>query len=108
MDSSNDKIKVNIIDLDGSEYTLEFAIDNSVSLMDILRDSGLSMGHCGGMALCASCHCIIIDRDLSDLKSPEEEDMLYQLYNVELKSRLTCQIPISKDLDGITLKLANN
>jgi len=108
MDSNKEKIKLIIIDLDGSEHSLEVVVENNVSLMDVLRDFGLTMGHCGGMALCASCHCIILDRDMSDSKSPEEEDMLYQLYNAEYKSRLICQIPLSKEIDGITIKLANN
>ena len=76
--------------------------------MEFLREFGMSIGHCGGMALCASCHCYIIDDPLSSERSEEEQDMLNQLYNEKDTSRLICQIPLESHLDGITLQLANS
>ena len=103
------KITINIIDLDGLKHELSVNLDSGdCSLMEILRDFGLSIGHCGGMALCASCHCYIINGPLLSNKSEEEKDMLNQLCNEKDTSRLICQIPLHSHLDGITLKLANN
>ena len=68
----------------------------------------MSIGHCGGMALCASCHCYIIDGPLSSESSKEEQDMLNQLYNEKDTSRLIYQIPLESHLDGIMLQLANS
>jgi ferredoxin len=103
------KITINIIDLDGIKHKLQVNLDSSdYSLMEAVRDFGLSIGHCGGMALCASCHCYIINGPLLSEKSEEEKNMLNQLYNDKHTSRLICQIPLQSHLDGITLQLANN
>ncbi len=63
-------------------------------------------GTCGGMALCASCHCYIQTEHQLGSPSEDEEDMLDQAFFVEENSRLSCQIPITKEIDGLTIKLA--
>ena len=68
----------------------------------------MSIGHCRGMALCASSHCYIIDGPLSSERSKKEQDMLNQLYNEKDTSRLIYQIPLESHLDGIMLQLANS
>ncbi len=104
-----DTIAVNIIDLDNQKHSINIAIDPSLSLMEVVRDAGFEMGNCGGMALCASCHCYIkLDKSLP-IKTEEEIDMLDQLHNTNMnESRLICQIKIDKKLDGITLKIIND
>lgn len=87
-------------------HQLSIDLDNQYqNLMEFLRDFGLSMGHCGGMALCASCHCYIIQGPILTNKSAEEIAMLNQLHNENDTSRLLCQMPIKSQLDGIILKL---
>ena len=104
-----DTISVNIIDRDNQKHSLDIAIDSSLSLMEVVRDAGFEMGTCGGMALCASCHCYIKLDKVLPIKTEEEIDMLDQLYNTNLnESRLICQIKIDKKLDGITLKIIND
>ena len=53
------KISINIINHNGKTHTIETVVDSELSLMDVVRDAGFEMGNCGGMALCASCHCYI-------------------------------------------------
>ena len=66
------------------------------------------MGNCGGMALCASCHCHVTHEKSLNKLSKEEEDMLDQLHNSDINfSRLICQIPVNKNLDGIVLSIKN-
>ncbi len=105
-----DVITISIIDFDDQLYTLKTLIEKGQSLMDVLKGLDFHMGHCGGMALCASCHCYIESYDNSNVKlSAEEEDMLDQLHNFDFeKSRLICQIPMSKKLDGIILKIVRD
>jgi 2Fe-2S ferredoxin len=63
-------------------------------------------GTCGGMALCASCHCYVLsDHELGEA-SDDEEDMLDQAFFVEDNSRLGCQIRIKEEIDGLVVKLA--
>ncbi|MCL4116883.1 UNVERIFIED_CONTAM: hypothetical protein GTU68_060634 [Idotea baltica] len=77
------------------------------NLMEICRASELPVeGTCGGMALCASCHCYVeSEHELSE-PTEDEEDMLDQAFFVEDNSRLGCQIKLSPELDGLKVKLA--
>ena len=101
-------ILIYIIDHNGQKHTINAIVQPNLSLMDVVRDGGVAMGNCGGMALCASCHCSIkCDKEL-DKKSIEEEQMLDQLPDADFNtSRLICQIPLTMKLDGITLILKN-
>jgi|TARA_Y100000994_G_C15683421_1_gene438690 ferredoxin len=104
-------IKVNIIDVNDEEHTITTSVNTELSLMDVVKNAGFSMGNCGGMALCASCHCYISNshNTILNQKTDEEEDMLDQLHNSNLeKSRLICQIPLSEELNGVTLKIIKN
>lgn len=88
-------------------HELEAPTDMNFNLMEILKAHELPVeGTCGGMALCASCHCYIkSDHKLSE-PSEDEEDMLDQAFFVEDNSRLTCQIKIKEELEGLEIQLA--
>jgi len=104
-----DVITINIVDIDDEKYIIKTPIDLNLNLMDVLKNEGFHMGNCGGMALCASCHCYIQSDVVLNDKTDEEEDMLDQLHNSEIdKSRLICQIPLTPSIDGITLKIVRN
>ena len=104
-----EKISINIIDFDGERYSIKTDVDINSNLMDILKEEGFSMGHCGGMALCASCHCYVEHNKELPTMNIEEESMLDQLNNLnQTESRLICQIPCTHELDGITIKLVRN
>ena len=99
-----EKISINIVDIDGEKYTIQIDLDLNLSLMDALRDAGFPMGNCGGMALCASCHCYVIHDNQLNSQSDDEYAILDQLPNSDVnRSRLVCQIPLSMEIDGITL-----
>ena len=100
-----EKITINIIDHNKESHSVLINIDSEMNLMEVVRDAGFQMGNCGGMALCASCHCIIQNSTFLHKKTDEEEDMLDQLHNSNIDSRLICQIPISQELDGLVLHL---
>ena len=98
------QISINITDLDGKKHKISIEPDLNLSLMDVVRDAGFSMGNCGGMALCASCHCYVYCNKKLNLPLEEEQQMLDQLPNSSInKSRLICQIPVTPKIDGITL-----
>jgi len=102
-----DIITVTVVDREGEEHVIEAPTDMNFNLMEICRASELPVeGTCGGMALCASCHCYVeSDHELSE-PSEDEEDMLDQAFFVEDNSRLGCQIKISPEIDGLKVKLA--
>ena len=101
-------IKITIVDRDGEAHLVDAPTDMNMNLMEVCKMHELPVeGTCGGMAMCASCHCYILNKDhLMPEKSYEEEDMLDQAFFVEDNSRLGCQIPITKELDGLEIKLA--
>ena len=102
------KITINIIDHSQERHSVLINVDPEMNLMEVVRDAGFQMGNCGGMALCASCHCLIQNSIVLSEKTEEEKDMLDQLHNSHINSRLICQIPLSKELDGVTLELTND
>ena len=100
-------IHIKLIDRDQAEHQLEGPIDMGLNLMELCKAYELPVeGTCGGMALCASCHCYIESAHKLPIPSEDEEDMLDQAFFVEENSRLACQIKLSADLDGLIVHLA--
>ena len=100
-------MKIKVIDRAGKKHELEG--DTNSTLMEILRDAGLDIeAACGGCCACATCHVYINDQWLEKIspKDDDEESMLDQAFDVRNSSRLSCQINLSEDLDGIELELA--
>ena len=100
-------MKIKVTDRDGKKHELEG--DTNSTLMEILRDAGLDIeAACGGCCACATCHVYINDQWLDKIssKDDDEESMLDQAFDVRNSSRLSCQINLSEDLDGIELELA--
>jgi 2Fe-2S ferredoxin len=102
-----DIINVTVIDREGVTHELEAPTDMNMNMMEVCKAYELPVeGTCGGMALCASCHCYVLsDHDLPEA-SDDEEDMLDQAFFVEDNSRLGCQIKIREAIDGLKVKLA--
>jgi ferredoxin len=64
-------------------------------------------GACEGVCACSTCHCILEKNVYDNLPEPSEteEDMLDQAFGLTSTSRLGCQVVITKDMEGITVKL---
>ena len=95
-------MKIRVIDRDGNKHELEG--DPNSTLMEILRDADLGIeAACGGCCACATCHVYINDQWLEKIspKDDDEESMLDQAFDVRNTSRLSCQISLSDELDGI-------
>jgi len=100
-------IKISVEDREGETHNLEAPTDMALNLMEVMKSYELPVeGTCGGMALCASCHCYVLSDHTLGEASEAEEDMLDQAFFVEENSRLSCQIKISSKHDGIAIKLA--
>ena len=98
---------VKFIEHNGKEHVVEG--DNGVSLM-VIATSNLVPGidaDCGGECSCATCHVLVDDAWMTKLApiSETEESMLDLNPDREPNSRLSCQIPLSDDLDGIVVNL---
>lgn len=100
-------MKIRVIDREGNKHELEG--DSNSTLMEILRDADLDIeAACGGCCACATCHVYINDQWLEKIspKDDDEESMLDQAFDVKNTSRLSCQISLSDELDGIELEIA--
>ncbi len=101
-------INIKVTDRDGVTHELEAPTDMNMNLMEVCKSYELPVeGTCGGMALCASCHMYILSKHQLSALSDDEEDMLDQAFFVEDNSRLGCQIPITEELEGLEVKLAD-
>src|SRR5690554_342515 len=105
-------IKITIIDREGTLHTVDAPTDMNMNVMELVRAYELAeegtIGICGGMAMCASCQCYIINEDQVTLpeKSLDEEAMLWEAVNVKKNSRLGCQITITPQIEGLVVALA--
>lgn len=102
-------MKINVTDQDGNRHELD-AIEGW-RVMEIIRDHGLAIkAECGGACCCATCHVYVDDAWLKKLypMTDEELDMLDEALDSEDNSRLSCQILMSEDLDGLEVTLADS
>ena len=103
-------IQLKITDRDGIIHSVMAPIDMAMNLMEVIRSYELapegSIGVCGGMAMCASCQCYIESNHNLPLMGDDEEAMLSEAFNVTEKSRLGCQIFITKELEGLEITIA--
>jgi len=100
-------VTVTFIDKEGDEYELYVNVGDN--LLDIAQDNDLEMeGACGGSCACSTCHVIVEQEDLYDkMDEPEddENDMLDLAFGLTETSRLGCQVKMSKELDGLRVRL---
>ena len=103
-------ISITIIDREGVRHQVQAPTDMNMNIMELVRVYELApevtIGICGGMAMCASCQCYILNDIELPEKSQEEEAMLWEAFNVKENSRLGCQIHITEEIEGLELELA--
>lgn len=100
-------IKIKIIDREGETHNVDAPYDMAMNLMEVCKAYDLPVeGTCGGMAMCASCQCYVLSDSTLPLRSDDEKAMLSEAFNVKDNSRLGCQIPITKELEGLVIELA--
>jgi 2Fe-2S ferredoxin len=103
-------ITIIITDREGVIHQVQAPTDMNLNIMELIRMFELApegtVGVCGGMAMCASCQCYILNDVLKTERNDDEEAMLSEAYHIKSNSRLGCQIPISDAIDGLELEIA--
>lgn len=105
-------IKITIIDREGVPHEVDAPTDMGMNIMELVRAYELApegtIGICGGMAMCASCQCYVMNGDEVELPemNPDEEAMLSEAFNVRPNSRLGCQIQLEPSIEGLVVELA--
>ena len=95
--------KITYKDSSGDSRTIE--VENGLSVMEgaVQKDIPGIDADCGGSMACATCHVYVEEKWLNVLPKPEEaeEDMIDMAYEPKKNSRLSCQIIMSDELDGL-------
>lgn len=100
-------ITVYLTDLEGVRHEVLAPIDMGFSLMEAIRANEMQIkATCGGMAMCATCNIIVkSDHELPEM-SEDEEAMLDEAFVLDVEgSRLSCQIPVTEELDGLEFQM---
>ena len=99
--------KVTYIEHSGNSRTIEIA--NGLSVMEgaVQNDIPGIDADCGGGMACATCHVYVKEEWFDKLSKKEdgEEDMLDMAFEPNKFSRLSCQVLVSDELDGLTVSL---
>lgn len=99
--------KITYITHDGEEYKVD--ADAGATVMETAVRAmvpGIE-AECGGACACATCH-VYVDpawREKTGKPSPMEEDMLDFAYEQQEGSRLSCQIKVTDELDGLVVRI---
>ena len=95
--------KITYISHDGEKNTVEVAVGLSVMEGAIQNNIEGIDADCGGSMACATCHVYVPDKwsDKIDRPQDAEQDMIDMAYEPKKNSRLSCQIIVTNELDGL-------
>lgn len=103
--------QIHFFQIDGTTKTVDAPVGLSVMEIGVKHNMDKIEGSCGGSLACATCH-VYVHPDWWDKVMPDEgdiseaeEDMLDLAFNLSKKSRLSCQILITEELDGLILAI---
>lgn len=103
-------VTIIITDRNGLAHKVQAPTDMNMNIMELIRAYELAeegtIGTCGGMAMCASCQCYVLNNVVSLERNPDEQAMLWEAYHVKENSRLGCQILITREIDGLEIEIA--
>ncbi len=100
--------KLVVVNRSGEEKTID--VDAGLSVMEAIRDNGFDelLALCGGCCSCATCH-VYVDPAFGDkvpAMTEDENDLLDSSDHRNETSRLSCQVQITGDLDGLRVTIA--
>ncbi|RPE71524.1 2Fe-2S ferredoxin [Pacificibacter maritimus] len=101
-------VKITYIAADGTDTTVETQVGNNVMHTALSNNVAGIVGECGGAMMCATCHCYVDEAwaDKVGAQIDGEEDMLEcAAADIRPTSRLSCQIKITPELDGLVVHL---
>ncbi len=98
--------KMVFIERDGTQREVDAPL--GLSVLEVAHRNDIDIeGACEGSLACSTCH-VIVDPEWYELlkdATEDEEDMLDLAFNLSKTSRLGCQIIITEELDGLTVRL---
>ncbi|CAM9801484.1 unnamed protein product [Ectocarpus sp. 13 AM-2016] len=101
-----DKVNMTFVEDDGTEIKVEAEL--GATLLEVAHENDVELeGACGGDLACSTCHVVLPKEyyDKLDEKEEEEDDMLDLAWGLTDTSRLGCQIKVTRDLEGMLIKV---
>ncbi len=100
--------RITYIEYNGKPHVIE--VKEGLTVMEGARDNNIPgiEADCGGACACSTCHVYVDDEWVDKLPEKEamEEDMLDFAWDPDpVKSRLTCQLRVSSDFDGLVVRM---
>ena len=99
--------KITYVEHSGKSHTIQ--VQNGLTVMEGAVQNNIPGidADCGGSMACATCHVYVIEEWFNKLPKKEdgEEDMLDMAYEPNKFSRLSCQLTVSDELEGLGVKL---
>ena len=99
--------KITIVSFDGTRHEIEAENGSTVMENAIANQVDGIEAECGGACACATCHVYVDEAFSAIVGAPEamEEDMLDFAYEVKPTSRLSCQIRVRDELEGLVVSV---
>ncbi len=99
-------VKITYIDSGGTARTVEGDVGSTVMETAIKNQVPEIEAECGGACACSTCHVYVDEswREKTGEPSPMEEDMLDFAFEVKPSSRLSCQMKVQADWDGLVVR----
>lgn len=99
--------KITYIQPDGTSQIVEATVGQTVMEAAKLANVEGIEAECGGACACATCHVYVAEgwREKTGVAAEMEEDMLDFAFDVREESRLSCQIKVTEDLDGLIVQV---
>jgi 2Fe-2S ferredoxin len=101
-------VKITVATRDGIEHDVDG--EEGLSVMEVIRENGFDelLALCGGCCSCATCH-VHVDADFVDRLPPiseDENDLLDSSDHRNERSRLSCQLRVGPDFEGLKVQIA--
>jgi 2Fe-2S ferredoxin len=99
--------KITYVEFEGKEHVIDVA--DGMTVMEGARDNAVPGidADCGGACACSTCHVYVDDAWVGKLPEiePMEEDMLDFAWERQPNSRLSCQLKVTPDFDGLVVRM---
>ena len=102
---------ITLIASDGTQIALDVAVGESMMLAATQNGVTGIAGDCGGVMSCATCHVYVEEPYLSRLPAPDSDELSMLEFTAAERlpeSRLSCQIRMTSELDGLVVRLPDS
>jgi len=99
--------KIYIKSEDGTTHELNAEVGQTIMQIATINNIDGIVAECGGNCVCATCHCFIGEEWTEKVGGPSDnEDMMLSMVDLRKdNSRLSCQVKITEELDGLVIEL---